>query len=61
MLPKEIKQTRKKLKLSQEKFAFKVGTTAQSVSRWERGKFVPLPVFVERIKLLGERYVHESI
>lgn len=33
-----LKQLRKKLKLTREQFAYKVGTTSSTIYRWESGK-----------------------
>lgn len=44
-----VKQLRRKLGLSQERFAARVGTTAGTVSRWEAGMRKPLRMAQERL------------
>lgn len=53
MKPEEIKAIRKKLCVSQEKFAVLVGTTVVSVNRWEKGKTKPNKFYVRELKQLG--------
>ncbi len=54
MIPKEIKELRKKLELSQEDFARKVGVTSGTVGRWERGKGEPkTKAILEKLKEIG--------
>jgi DNA-binding transcriptional regulator YiaG len=48
-----IRQFRKSLKLSQEKFAQVVKVSAQTVHRWENNKSEPLDVAMEALKRLG--------
>ncbi|MHC4792290.1 MAG: helix-turn-helix domain-containing protein [Planctomycetota bacterium] len=55
MTPGEIIQIRKKLKLTQEKFATLIGVSPQTLSRWERGLFKPHPTFEKRINMLSKR------
>jgi putative transcriptional regulator len=40
-----IPKIRKRLELTQEQFAKRLGTTATTVHRWESGKSEPMPVF----------------
>ena len=54
MTPARIKQLRAKYKLTQEKFAQKVGAAYQTVVRWEAGKNVPLPVFRGKLEELEQ-------
>ena len=37
----KVKEARKKLGLSQEKFAAKMGVSFSTINRWERGSFNP--------------------
>jgi DNA-binding XRE family transcriptional regulator len=37
----EIRQTRARLKLTQAQFAAKIGTSATTLGRWERGETIP--------------------
>lgn len=39
-----VRETRKRLRLSQAKFAVKLGVSFQSINRWENGRTQPLPV-----------------
>ena len=48
MTPTRIKQIRAKYKLTQEKFAQKLGVAHLTLVRWETGRNVPLPVFREK-------------
>ncbi len=43
---KQIAQLRKKLGLTQERFANLLGCTVGSVNRWEKGKTKPSPLSV---------------
>ncbi len=56
MIPKEIKELRKKLELSQERFAQKVGVSVGTVNRWERGEHKPYPLALEKLRKLEEDY-----
>jgi len=50
----EIRALRKKLKLSQQEFADKLGVSKCTVGRWEIDKVEPSPLAVARIKELAE-------
>jgi len=54
-----VKETRKRLGLTQLQFAKTLGVSFQSVNRWERGKTKPLPIILkqieEMVKELGAR------
>lgn len=50
MGPKEIKDIRIKLGLSQEAFARLLGMSYPSVNRWEQGKAKPSPLAIHAIK-----------
>lgn len=56
MKPEEIIAIRKKLGVSQERFAHMLGTTAVSVNRWENGKAVPSRLYVKEIKNLKDAH-----
>jgi DNA-binding transcriptional regulator YiaG len=52
MTPEEIREIRKKLCVSQERFAQLLGTTVVSVNRWESGKVVPSRLYIKELKEL---------
>jgi transcriptional regulator with XRE-family HTH domain len=54
MTPEEILDIRKKLCVSQEKFAQLLGTTVVTVNRWENGKTVPSRLYIKEIKQLRD-------
>ena len=47
-----VRETRQRLKLSQAKFAAKLGVSFQSVNRWENGRTKPLPIALKQIEQL---------
>ncbi len=47
-----VKETRKRLGLTQLQFAKILGVSFQSVNRWERGKTKPLPIILKQIEEL---------
>ncbi|MBD2677651.1 helix-turn-helix transcriptional regulator [Nostoc paludosum FACHB-159] len=47
-----IRETRMRLKLSQVKFAEKLGVSFHSVNRWENGRTRPLPLAMKQIETL---------
>lgn len=47
-----VRETRQRLKLSQAKFAAKLGVSFQSINRWENGRTKPLPIAVKQIEYL---------
>jgi transcriptional regulator with XRE-family HTH domain len=47
-----VRETRRRLGLSQQKFAAQVGVSFQSVNRWENGRTQPLPLALKRIEEL---------
>lgn len=57
MTAKQIERTRKRLKLSREKFATLIGASAGSVQNWETKGVRPSPYFVEKIKSLESKDV----
>jgi len=58
-IPVLVKETRKRLGLTQVQFAQVLGVSFQSVNRWERGKTKPLPIVFKQIeamvKEMGDR------
>ncbi len=48
-IPSLIKALRKRLGLTQEQFAQKVGVTYSTVNHWENGKRTPQPFLVRRL------------
>ena len=48
-IPALIKELRKRLGLTQEQFAQKVGVTYSTVNHWENGKRVPQPFLIRRL------------
>jgi putative transcriptional regulator len=44
-----IKTLRRRLELTQEQFAAKVGVTYGTVNNWENGKRMPLPFLLRRL------------
>ena len=44
-----VKDLRERMKLTQEKFAQKVGVTYSTVNHWENGKRMPQPFLVRRL------------
>ncbi len=53
-IPALIKTLRKRLGLTQEQFAQRVGVTYSTVNHWENGKRVPLPFLVKRLVEIRE-------
>ena len=47
-----VKQTRKRLGLTQLQFAKTLGVSFQSVNRWERGRTKPLPIVLKQIEVM---------
>lgn len=45
-----VKQTRKRMGLTQVQFAERIGVSFQTVNRWERGKTKPLPMALKLIE-----------
>jgi putative transcriptional regulator len=59
-----ISELRKRMGLTQEKFAVKLGVTFPTVNRWERGHSKPSPLAMQKIKDLigtkGDTYLLEK-
>lgn len=49
-----VKDLRRRLRMTQEQFALKVGVTYSTVNHWENGKRVPQPFLVRRLLELKE-------
>ena len=47
-----VKQTRKRLGLTQVQFAQVLGVSFQSVNRWERSKTKPLPIVLKKLEVM---------
>jgi transcriptional regulator with XRE-family HTH domain len=47
-----VKETRKRLGLTQLQLAQTLGVSFQSVNRWERGKTKPLPIVLKQIEAM---------
>lgn len=45
-----VRETRKRLGLTQTQFALKLGVSFQSVNRWENGRTMPLPMALKLIE-----------
>jgi putative transcriptional regulator len=56
MTPEEIQDIRRKLCVSQEKFAHMLGTTVVSVNRWENGKTKPSRLYIKELKELRKNH-----
>lgn len=52
MTPEEIQEIRRKLCVTQEKFAQLIGTTVVTVNRWECGKAKPCRLYIRELKEL---------
>ncbi len=50
--PLPIRQLRMAKKLTQSELALKLNVSVGTVSRWERGAFMPLPFLEERLRAL---------
>jgi putative transcriptional regulator len=53
-IPSLVRELRRRLELTQEQFAQKVGVTYSTVNHWENGKRVPLPFLVKRLVEIKE-------
>ena len=54
-----LRSLRKHLKLSQEKFASRLGITFPTISRWENGRAIPSPLGWEQVRNLVEEINQE--
>ena len=55
MSPDEVTEIRKKLCVSQEKFAQLLGATVATINRWENGKAVPSRLYIKELKELRSK------
>lgn len=55
-----LRSIRKHLKLSQEKFAARLGITFPTISRWENGRAKPSPLGWEQVRKLVEKINQEQ-
>jgi len=53
-VPSLIKELRKKLELTQEQFAQKVGVTFSTINNWEKGNRTPHPFLFQRLLEMAE-------
>lgn len=51
----EIKSIRDRLGLTQEAFAYKLGVSVQTITKWETGKHKPSNLAIQKIKQFGEQ------
>jgi len=60
-IPALVRELRRRLGVTQEQFAQKVGVTYSTVNHWENGKRIPLPFLVKRLlEMKQELDDHES-
>lgn len=60
MEPQEIKNIRRYLGMTQEKFAQYMDISAATVNRWETGKFKPSNLAVDKIKTLLKKAAYKG-
>lgn len=53
-IPSLVKDLRRRLDLTQEQFAQRVGVTYSTVNHWENGKRLPLPFLAKRLVEMEE-------
>ena len=51
-MPSLIRELRKRIGLTQEKFAARLGVTFPTINRWENGRTKPSPLAMQRIEEL---------
>ena len=56
MSPEEITEIRKKLGVTQERFAYLLGTTTATVNRWENGKTTPSRLSLKELKEIRKNH-----
>lgn len=54
MKPDKIRAIRERLGLTQAQFAYKIGVTVTTISRWEKGRCAPHQKAVDKIKELAK-------
>ncbi len=55
MTPKEIRELRLKMGLTQAQFAYKIGVQVGTVARWEAGNFTPTPLAQRQLDKLAKK------
>ena len=45
-----VRELRKRLSLTQEKFAARLGVSFPTINRWENGRSVPSPLALQRVE-----------
>jgi len=60
-IPALVKDLRERLRLTQERFAQKVGVTYSTVNHWENGKRAPQPFLVQRLLELKEELDKQNL
>ena len=45
-----VRELRKRLSLTQEKFAARLGVSFPTINRWENGRSIPSPLALQRIE-----------
>ncbi len=53
-IPALVKELRRRLDLTQEQFAQKVGVTYSTINHWENGKRIPQPFLLRRLLEIKE-------
>jgi putative transcriptional regulator len=56
-----IRELRRKLGLSQEAFARRIGVSVLTVRRWEKGSSKPSPLAMARIEEITQRIKNEPL
>jgi putative transcriptional regulator len=51
-IPEVVRELRRRLQLTQEKFAARLGVTFPTINRWENGRSLPSPLARQRIREL---------
>lgn len=54
MTKDQIKKLRKKLKMTQDQFAVKIGVAPYTVRRWESGKYPPSRMAQKLLEMLAK-------
>lgn len=59
-IPHLVRELRKRVGLSQEKFAAKLGVTAPTINRWENGRAKPSPLAYSQLEKLVRKLGKEG-
>jgi len=51
-IPRLVRELRERTRLTQEKFAAKLGVTFPTINRWENGRAKPSPLAMQKIEEL---------